>query len=41
MHEEDENVEEGSFKMSEEEDLDIPNDMTDFGLDEEDPDKDH
>ena len=42
MHDEDENLEDG-FKIGPEEDeLEIPLDgMTDFGLDEEDPDKDH
>lgn len=34
---------EGGFKMSVDDDepLDMPEEMTDFGLDEEDPDKDH
>jgi hypothetical protein len=42
MHEEDEELEDG-FKMGADDDelLDMPEDVTDFGLDEEDPDKDH
>ena len=38
----DENEEEG-FRIGGDEDepLDLPEDMTDFGLDEEDPDKNH
>jgi hypothetical protein len=39
MHDEDEEIEEGSFKMDDD-DLDMPEGMNDFGLDEEDPDKD-
>ncbi|MFA5778030.1 MAG: hypothetical protein WC870_00860 [Candidatus Paceibacterota bacterium] len=39
MRDEDE-VEEEEFKMDGDDDLDIPEGMTDFGLDEEDPDKD-
>lgn len=41
MYDEDEEVESG-FKIDPEEDepLDIPEEITDFGLDEEDPDKD-
>lgn len=41
MHDEDEEIEEG-FRMSADEDepLDMPDEITDFGLDEEDPDKD-
>lgn len=40
MHDEDEDVEEG-FKVGDEEELDLPPEgMEDFGLDEEDPDKD-
>jgi len=41
MHDEDEEIEDG-FKIGgeEEELLDVPEGMTDFGLDEEDPDKD-
>ena len=41
MHDEDEDVvEEDVFKMDDGDGLDIPEGMTDFGLDEEDPDKD-
>jgi hypothetical protein len=42
MHEDDENIEEDSFKISED-DPEIENleGITDFGLDEEDPDRDH
>ncbi|MFA5792032.1 MAG: hypothetical protein WC884_03275 [Candidatus Paceibacterota bacterium] len=41
MYDEDEEIESG-FKMNADEDepLDIPEEITDFGLDEEDPDKD-
>ena len=40
-YEEDEEVRDG-FRMSEDEDepMDAPEELTDFGLDEEDPDKD-
>jgi len=39
---EEEGLEEQGFRMSADEDepLDVPEEMTDFGLDEEDPDKD-
>jgi len=41
MHDEDEEIEEGSLKMSDDEELDLPPEgIEDFGLDEEDPDKD-
>lgn len=41
MHDEDENVEEEGFKLDDDDELDIPLEgMNDFGLDEEDPDKD-
>jgi len=42
MYNEDEEVE-NSFKMNVDEDepLDMPDEINDFGLDEEDPDKDH
>ncbi|MFA5840940.1 MAG: hypothetical protein WC847_01545 [Candidatus Paceibacterota bacterium] len=41
MHDEDEDIEEGSFKMDLDDELDLPPEgITDFGLDEEDPDKD-
>jgi hypothetical protein len=41
---EEEDLEAAGFKIDGEDedmDLDIPEGMTDFGLDEEDPDKDH
>jgi len=41
MRDEDEEIDEGGFKMDLDDDLDLPpEDMTDFGLDEEDPDRD-
>jgi hypothetical protein len=44
MHDEDEELEAG-FKMNDDldgdEPLDLPEEINDFGLDEEDPDKDH
>jgi len=36
---EEENIDDDGFKIDD--DMDIPEGMTDFGLDEEDPDKDH
>lgn len=43
MDNEEEDFEAAGFKIDGEDDadLDIPEGMTDFGLDEEDPDKDH
>jgi len=41
MHEEDENLEEGDFHLGGDEDLEDLEEINDFGLDEEDPDKDH
>lgn len=41
MLDEEEEIEEGGFKMDLDDDLDLPpEDLTDFGLDEEDPDRD-
>ncbi|KKR43180.1 MAG: hypothetical protein UU10_C0023G0008 [Parcubacteria group bacterium GW2011_GWF1_40_6] len=41
MHDEDEEVEEEGFKIGDEEELDLPPEgLDDFGLGEEDPDKD-
>lgn len=40
MHEEDEEIGEDGFKIEDDIDLDVPEGMNDFGLDEEDPDKD-
>jgi len=42
MYNEDEEVD-GNFKtrVDEDEPLDLPEEINDFGLDEEDPDKDH
>ena len=38
---EEENLDELGFHIEGDEDLDAPEDIPDFGLDEEDPDKDH
>ena len=40
MHDEDEEIEESIFKMDGDDDLDTVEGMNDFGLDEEDPDRD-
>jgi len=40
MHDEDENLEDG-FQINDDEAIDDLEGTTDFGLDEEDPDKDH
>lgn len=41
MHDEEENFEDGDFHVGGDEDLEDLEEITDFGLDEEDPDKDH
>lgn len=42
MHDEDENIiDEDGFQMSDDPDLEALEEINDFGLDEEDPDKDH
>jgi len=40
MHDDDEEIEDG-FRMSDDENMDDLEGINDFGLDEEDPDKDH
>ena len=41
MHDEDEDIKEDGFQISDDESLEDLEGITDFGLDEEDPDKDH
>ena len=41
MHDEDEDIKEDGFQMGGDDDLEDLDEIPDFGLDEEDPDKDH
>ena len=41
MHDEDDEIKEGDFQISEDDDMGDLEEIPDFGLSEEDPDKDH